>query len=80
MKSLQFGTYIFLFLLPLLSGCHKKENVVEINNWSVSKYSEITGINYEETADGYKGAFYSTEDIVIDKIKNRINIQLEKTN
>ena len=37
------------------------------DNLSVTKYSEATGKYYEETANGYKAAFYTKEEITIEK-------------
>ena len=37
---------------------------------SISKYSDVTGKNYEETFDGYKAAFYNTEEITTQRIKD----------
>lgn len=74
-KSLKFGVCLFIIILFLMGGCHEQKNDnKKILNWSVSKYSKITEINYEETSDGYKGAFYNIEDISIDKIKSWIEI------
>lgn len=65
----------FMLLLCLLCvfaflGCDKKPAK---ENMSISKYSNITGKNYEETSDGYRAAFYSIEEIDVDKIKKWID-------
>lgn len=74
MKTLSFWACIFLATLFLLTGCQRSvdEGNQKIDNLSVTKYDEIMGISYEETADGYKGTFYKIEDITKDRIKDWI--------
>ena len=62
MKSIAFIA-IFLGCLFIASCSNGTEEKRENGNLSVSKYSEVTKINYEETADGYKGAFMKMKDI-----------------
>ncbi|MDR2547858.1 MAG: hypothetical protein LBC96_10250 [Lachnospiraceae bacterium] len=38
--------------------------------WSDSKYSEITSKHYEETANGYKAAFYNKDELNVERIKD----------
>lgn len=40
---------------------------------SISKYSDVTKLHYEETKDGYKGALLRIDDITIQEIKNWVS-------
>ena len=66
-------TLIFCVVSVLLYGCTNNERIPESIKWSVSKYSDITGKDYEETTEGYKAAFYTIDEISIDKIKDWIH-------
>lgn len=39
-------------------------------NWSISKYSELTSKHYEEISNGYKAAFYTKDEIGVERISN----------
>ena len=56
----------------LISGCANKENEPEEINWSVSKHSDITEKDFEEV-QGYKAAFFNTDELIVDRIKEWID-------
>jgi hypothetical protein len=60
---------LFIALIVLPSGCGKGGNATGKIYWSLSKYSEITDKKYEETSQGYRAAFYTLDEISVDRIK-----------
>ena len=56
----------------LMNGCTSNSNEPDAINWSVSKHSEITGKEYEET-QGYKAVFLTIDEITVDRIKEWID-------
>ena len=59
------GTTFFCFV-DTTWVMSSEENI----SWSISRYSEITSRRYEETASGYKAAFFEKSEIDIMKIKD----------
>ena len=61
-------------ILVSLCACSQKaalqEETEQNIDWSVSKYSESTARDYEETASGYKAAFYDKSEIDVKAIEN----------
>ena len=55
--------------LPDNISFHQQDGEQDID-WSVSNYSEATESDYEETASGYKAAFYYKREIDIKAIEN----------
>ena len=56
----------------LINGCANNANESETINWSAPKHSDVTDKDYEET-QGYTAAFFSVEELAVDKIKEWID-------
>ena len=64
---------ISIVICFFINGCTSNTNESEEINWSVSRHSEITGKDYEETL-GFKAAFLSVDEITVDRIKEWIDL------
>jgi len=65
---------ICLCLTLFVSGCKNNADNDQISDdISITKYSDATGKYYEETAGGYKAAFYEKDEIAIERIENWIS-------
>jgi len=68
---------IFLCSAFLLSVCQSyNEDSVDVDMLSTPRYSDITGSYFEETANGYRAAFLSRNEIQSERIANSINSRL----
>ena len=71
------GMLIFLCFAFLLSGCQgDNEEGVCVDMLSTSRYSDITGRYFEETANGYRAAFLSRNEIRSERIAHSIESHL----
>lgn len=69
-KKKGFFLVTLCMVLLLFAGCQKQNLDEAAANWSTSRYSEATGKSYEETDNGYKGAFYCKEEMTNDQMRD----------
>lgn len=83
MKKHLIAVMYFLLFVVLSGGCAKQESIASETDmdivWSTSNHSDVTGLDYEESAAGFKAAFLTFEDkdFIIDEVQNWASTKID---